>query len=100
MAEELILEKGTVEVLRNFAAISSGIAIDPGNVLRVIHPRKHLIARVRIPQAITMSFAIWNLGRFLAALEMFPKPKLISDGNGNSRRREHRWRAGAALSPD
>jgi hypothetical protein len=29
-----------------------------------------------------MSFAIWNLGRFLAALEMFPKPKLISDGNG------------------
>jgi hypothetical protein len=82
MAEELILEKRTVEVLRNFAAINSGIAIDPGNVLRVIHPRKHLVARVRIPQEITMSFAIWDLGRFLAALEMFPKPKLILDGNG------------------
>jgi hypothetical protein len=81
MAEELILEKRTVEVLRNFAAISSGIAIDPGNVLRVIHRRKHLVARARIPQEITMSFAIWDLGRFLAALEMFPKPKLIFQGN-------------------
>jgi hypothetical protein len=81
MTDELLLADGTIDVLRNFAAINDGIVIEAGNVLRTVHPRVSLAARVKIPQAIPDSFAIWDLKRFLAALEIFSKPKLIFDGS-------------------
>jgi hypothetical protein len=78
MTDELILQSRTLEVLKNFATINGGIIISPGNILKTAMPKGGFImARVVVPQEFPTQFAIWDLKRFLAALAMFKKPKLV-----------------------
>jgi hypothetical protein len=66
-------------------------------VLRTVHPQAHLAARVRIPQTIPARFAVWELSRFLAALAMFPKPKLIFGDKDQVEIRDAEGEAGALV---
>jgi hypothetical protein len=80
MAEEIILEERTLEVLKNFAALNPGLVVEGGNVIRTITERiKTVSARVVVPQPFPVPFAIFDLKRFLGAVAMFSKPKITFD---------------------
>ncbi len=87
MADEttLILEQGTLELLRHLEPIVSdgagayigGFVLVPGNDFRVANKVKRLAARATLPQTIERGFAVYNAERWLrGALAPFSRPKL------------------------
>jgi hypothetical protein len=74
---ELALDSKTIEVLKTFEKINQGLVVGPGNVLRTSAPRGTTVAaRVTVPVTFLVPFSVWDLSRFLIALDTFQKPKL------------------------
>jgi hypothetical protein len=73
----LALDPRTLEVIKSFSRINEGLAIQPGNVLTTVAPRGGtLSARVVVPVTFPVSWAVYDVKRFLAALATFERPKL------------------------
>jgi hypothetical protein len=74
---ELTLDARTLEVMKSFAGINSGLYVQPGNVLTTIAPRGGpVLARVVVPAVFPVAFCVYDLQRFLAALGLFDKPHI------------------------
>jgi hypothetical protein len=74
---ELALDARTLEVLKSFADINSGLYVQPGNVLTTITPRNgSVMARVVVPAVFPVAFAVYGLPRFLGSLALFDKPHI------------------------
>ncbi|NDB82043.1 MAG: hypothetical protein EB127_04780 [Alphaproteobacteria bacterium] len=83
------LDEKTLEVLKNFSAINTGIYFRPGKILRVINPSRTFIGKAQIQQEIESQFGIYDINRFLSVVSMLDDPEIKikldgTDGNGTA----------------
>lgn len=71
----------THQVLGNFSSINPSIMFKKGDVLSTISPTKTIFAKARLDQSFEDDFAIFDLGRFLNALNLFKEPELEKHDN-------------------
>ena len=89
------ISKRTLEVLKNFASINSGIIVNEGNTLNTLSSTKNILAEAKVDEVFTKSFAIWDLNKFLGTVSLFKDPEFIFGENyvtvrgGNSSVRYH-----------
>jgi len=62
------LSPATIEVLKNFASINSGLMFREGKKQRTISPTKTVFAEVQLEEDIPSSFGIYDLNNLLAVL--------------------------------
>ena len=68
------------DVLNNFQSINSNIAIgEEGGIIRSMSTSKTLMAKANVPFESPYPFGIYDLGEFLACLNMFDDPTLSFD---------------------
>lgn len=70
------MQRKTIEVLKNFASINSGLIFKKGNKLRTISVMKNVFASTSVPDEFTKEFAIYDLNEFLSTLSLFDAPEL------------------------
>jgi len=66
----------TTQILKNFSSINPSIQFKPGNTLSTISTGKTIMARAKLDQDITGTFAIYDLSRFLGTISLFSDPEL------------------------
>lgn len=64
------LTQQTVNILKNFAAINSGIWINKGSVLTTCSPQKTILATAEIDDNFPVEFGIYDLNRLLGVLSL------------------------------
>jgi hypothetical protein len=75
---EVALDSRTIDVFKTFATINQGLVVEPGNVSRTSTARgTTMAARVTVPVSFPAPFAVWDLNRFLVALDTFKRPRLM-----------------------
>ncbi len=70
------MHKTTLDILKNFATINSGILIRKSNVLRSVSVAKNILARAEVPDSFPHEFAIYNLNEFLSTYRLFDNPEV------------------------
>lgn len=66
----------TINILKNFQTINSGIIIKQGSSLKTMSVRKNIFANATIPDVFEKEFAIYDLSEFLSTLSLFSNPDL------------------------
>lgn len=69
------LSKETLDILKNFSAVNSGVVVNPGNVISTMSVMKDLIGIAKIKEELP-GFAIYELSKFLSAVGLFKDPEL------------------------
>ena len=80
-SKPMTLSKKTLEILKNFAAINSGIIVNEGNTLNTLSSTKTIMAEARVSEKFTKTFAIWDLNKFLGTVSLFKDPELVFEDN-------------------
>ena len=75
------LNPQTIEVLNNYQTINSNIALGEPGFVRTMSVSKTLMAKTNIPDQFPYEFGIYDLGEFLACINMFDNPTLAFDDN-------------------
>jgi len=70
------MQKETIEVLKNAAAINQGILIVEGNQIRTMSVMKNVFLTANVPDTFDREFAIYDLNEFLSTLSLFDKPEV------------------------
>lgn len=66
----------TVQILKNFSSINKSILFEEGNVIRTISEARTVMATATVPDSFPVSFAIYELPRFLSVLSLFDNPDI------------------------
>jgi hypothetical protein len=61
----------TLDVLKNFGNINSGIFFKKGKTVKTVSPHKNILAQATIPDEIPSEFGIYDLNEFLSAVSLF-----------------------------
>jgi hypothetical protein len=64
------LSNGTLDILKNFASINSNILFKKGNVLKIVSPRRNILAEAVISEEIPTQFGVYDLNNFLSVLSI------------------------------
>jgi len=83
------IDNDTIEILKNFSLINSQIYVKKGNIIRSMERSKTILAESKLPFTFDVDFAIYDLNKFMLALNLFKEPELtfnekcviISDNN-------------------
>jgi len=75
------LDPQILEVLNNFQGINSNIALGEPGFVRTMSTSKTLMAKANVSDQFPYEFGIYDLGEFLACLNMFTDPTLAFDDN-------------------
>lgn len=75
------ISKRTLDVLKNFASINSGIIVNEGNTLNTLSSTKNIMAEAKVNETFTRSFAIWDLNKFLGTVSLFKDPEFVFEEN-------------------
>lgn len=70
------LSKPTINLLRNFASISTNILLKPGNKIMTVAANKTAFAAAEIEETFDVEFGIYDLNEFLGVLSIFEDPDL------------------------
>jgi hypothetical protein len=70
------LSARTLQILKNFASISTTMVFAPGNELKTISPMKTIVAKATIAETITQPFAIWDMPKFLGVMSLLDDPEI------------------------
>jgi hypothetical protein len=70
------LDERTLSILKNFASINQGIAIQPGNVIKTISTGNTILARATVQSTFDKPFAIFDLSRWLGVVSLFDEPEV------------------------
>lgn len=70
------LSENTLNVLKNFSSINSGLVLQKGNVQKTISPEKTILAEVELEDAIPEQFGIYDLNTFLGNVTTLNNPEL------------------------
>ena len=70
------LSESTINVLKSFSVINTGIELQPGNVLKTISPQKSIMARAELADDIPAGGCFYELNRFQGVLTLFDQPQL------------------------
>lgn len=88
------LSENTMNVLKNFSSINTGIVFRKGNIIRTISKQQNILAKATIDETMIDDFTIYDLNRFLALLGSLKDPDLtinigsknikVTSGTGNT----------------
>ena len=70
------LSENTLAVLKNFAAINSGVVLAAGKAQRTISPEKSILVEATLDDDIPTQFGIYDLNQFLGNLTTLRNPEL------------------------
>lgn len=70
------LSNDTMNILKNFSSINTGIVFRQGNTLKTISTNKNVLAQANIGETIPSEFAVYDLSGFLTVLTMYDEPTL------------------------
>lgn len=73
------ISEKTLDVLKNFATINTGLVFKTGNVLRTISKEKNVLARAEVEENFEQDFAIYDLNRFLSVLNSIGSAEIELD---------------------
>lgn len=62
------LSNDTVNVLKNFAGINTGIVINEGNVIKTVSSHKNILAQATVAESFPNQFGVYDLNNFLTVL--------------------------------
>jgi hypothetical protein len=62
------ISKRTLDILKNFSTINSGILVNEGNVLTTLSSTKNILAEAHVDETFPRQFAIWDLNKFLGTV--------------------------------
>lgn len=85
------LSKETVDVLKNFASINSGIEFKTGNKIATISSSKTVLAKATLKDDFPQDFCVYDLNQFLSVYFLNKDPEIDFDEsnvifkNGRSR---------------
>lgn len=65
------LSNETINVLKNFSTINTGIMFKQGSVISTVSPQKNILADAKISETIPQDFGIYNLSEFLSVISLF-----------------------------
>ena len=86
------LSETTLNVLKNFSTINTGLQVKPGQVVRTISKQQNVLAKATVPETFDSEFVIYDLNRFLGTLTSLNDPditinsdkKVVTIKSGNS----------------
>lgn len=61
----------TINFLKNFASINTGIVFRPGTTIRTISTNKNILAEATIKEEIPCEFGVFDLSKFINVLSMY-----------------------------
>lgn len=70
------MKKQTIDILKNFAGINTGILIKKGNRLETVSGEKNILASVSVEDTFPVEHAIYNLNEFLSVISLLNVPSL------------------------
>ena len=75
------LSENTLNVLKNFAAINSGVVLSPGRKQKTISPEKSILVEATLEDDIPSEFGIYDLNQFLGIFTFLKNPEITFSGN-------------------
>ena len=75
------LTKDTLDVLKNFASINSGIEFKKGNTIRTMSSGKTVLAKATLKDEFPQDFCVYDLNQFLSVHSMFENTEIEFDNN-------------------
>lgn len=64
----------TLNVLKNFSTINTGIVVPGGDQIRTVSGQKNILAEANVSEDFEQAFAIYDLNQFLATVSLFENP--------------------------
>ncbi len=77
----ITISKKTLDILKNFSAINSGITVNEGNVLNTVESGKSIVAEARVSETFPKKFSIYELNKFLGTVSLFKDPEFVFEDN-------------------
>lgn len=68
------LSNETLNILRNFSTINSGITVKEGNELKTVSAMKNIFAKAVIDETFDKEHSIYDLSEYLGAVSLFDNP--------------------------
>lgn len=65
------LSTETINLLKNFSNINSGIVFRPGNTIKTISTNKNILAEATIKETIPCEFGVYDLSKFINVLSLY-----------------------------
>jgi hypothetical protein len=81
MENQMKLTKDTLDVLKNFASINSGIEFKKGNTIRTMSSGKTVLAKATLKDEFPQDFCVYDLNQFLSVHSMFENTEIEFDNN-------------------
>jgi hypothetical protein len=75
------LSENTLNVLKNFAAINSGLALNSGKTQKTMSPEKSILAEATLEDELPSGFNIYDLNQFLGNVTTLNQPELEFNTN-------------------
>lgn len=69
----------SMNILKNFSTINSGIVLVPGNIQRTISEEGSVMAEVELDESFPVKFNIYDLNHFIGNVSTLSSPELIFD---------------------
>jgi len=73
------LSKDTLDVLKNFASINSGIEFKKGNTIRTMSGGKTVLAKATLKDDFPQDFCVYDLNQFLSVHSLFDNTEIDFD---------------------
>ena len=81
----------TLDILRNFSSINSGLTVKAGNELKTVSAMKNIYAKAIVPEDFDKEHSIYDLSEYLGAVSLFDTPTfefnaekvIVSEGDNN-----------------
>jgi len=73
------ISKKTIDILKNFASINTGLYVEAGNKLYTLSSGYSIITQATIDETFESNFAIYDLSKFLGVLSLFDGAELEFD---------------------
>jgi hypothetical protein len=74
------LSESTINVLKNFSNINSGMLIKSGNVIRTISKQQNVLGKATVTETFDSDFVIYDLNRFLGLVGSLTDPEIAING--------------------
>jgi len=78
------LSESTINVLKNFATINSGMQFREGSVVRTINKGQNLLGKATIKESFEKDFVIYDLNRFLSLYSSLNDPEIVVNAESNN----------------
>ena len=78
------LSNDTINILKNFAGINTGIVFNQGNVIKTISGNKNILAQASVAESFPVQFGVYDLNNFLTVLSLHKEEPEIEFGEKNA----------------